>query len=47
MKIVRRHRRAILVVLLLGALLAMTFSFLKRVGVDPLEPLRDEPAEPR
>jgi hypothetical protein len=44
-QIVRKHRRAILFVLTLFALGAMTFGFLKRVGIDPLEsiaPARSE-----
>jgi hypothetical protein len=43
-KIVRRHRRKILFAVSLLALVAMTWSFLRRVGVDPLEPLRSPEA---
>jgi len=35
-KIVRRHRRKILILLSLLALTAMTFGYLRRIGVDPL-----------
>lgn len=41
MQIVRRHRRAIMIVLGVGALVAMTFGFLKRIGIDPLAPEPD------
>jgi hypothetical protein len=44
-QIVRRHRRAILLVLSLLALGSMTYGFLRRVGIDPLR--RDPPAERR
>ncbi len=45
MQWVRRRRRVILIVFTLGALIAMTFGFLKRIGIDPLGP--DESAEER
>lgn len=36
MKLVRRHRRGILLVFSLVALAGMTYGFLRRVGIDPL-----------
>lgn len=45
MEIVRKHRRPILVVLMLFALGAMTFGFLKRVGIDPIEMIAPARAE--
>lgn len=45
MQIVRRHRRAVLFVFSLLALAAMTYGFLRRVGVDPLAALRPEPVQ--
>lgn len=42
MDVVRRYRRAILAVLAILSLTAMTWGFLRRVGVDPLAALRPE-----
>ncbi len=42
MQIVRKHRRAVLFVFSLLALAAMTYGFLRRVGVDPLAALRPD-----
>lgn len=38
MKAVRRHRRAIMFVVSLFALGAMTFGYLRRIGIDPTAP---------
>lgn len=43
-KLVRKHRRAILLVFGLLALASITYGALRRVGVDPLEGLRPEDA---
>ncbi|MEM6956965.1 MAG: hypothetical protein AAF645_14820 [Myxococcota bacterium] len=43
MKWVRRHRSRIVAIFSFGALVAMTFGFLKRIGIDPLAPDRSEP----
>lgn len=42
MEIVRKHRRAILFVFSLFTLGAMTYGFLRRVGVDPLAAIAGE-----
>ena len=47
MQIVRRHRRAILALFAVIALSAMTYGFLRRVGVDPLAALRESGEEAR
>lgn len=47
MQIVRRHRRAILALFAVIALSAMTYGFLRRVGVDPLAGLREGGEEAR
>ncbi|MCA9604553.1 MAG: hypothetical protein KC619_03090 [Myxococcales bacterium] len=47
MEIVRKHRRIIMFVLGIAMLGAMTYGFLQRVGIDPLESLRPAPAERR
>jgi len=47
MRHVRKYRRVIMLVFGLGAISAMTYGFLRRVGVDPLESLRPESAEER
>ncbi len=36
MEFVRRRRKVILIVFSIFALVAMTFGFLKRIGIDPL-----------
>ena len=47
MRVVRRHRRLIMIVLGLFALGAMTLGYLKRIGIDPLEkPDRAEQSAP-
>ena len=45
MKIVHKHRRTILFVFGLLAVISMTWGFLRRVGIDPLESLRRAPSE--
>lgn len=48
MEFVRRRRKIILIVFSLFALVAMTFGFLKRIGIDPLgarEPSEQSPPE--
>lgn len=41
MQAVRRHRRAIMFVISLFALGAMTVGYLRRIGMDPLAPSED------
>lgn len=38
MRWARRHRKRILLVFGIGALIAMTLGYLKRIGIDPLGP---------
>ncbi len=47
MKLFRRYRRPIQVVLMAFALAAMAYGFLRRIGVDPLDGVRDEPSDGR
>jgi len=46
MRWVRRRRKTIMLVLGIFALIAMTFGYLKRIGIDPLGP-PDEQTEDR
>jgi hypothetical protein len=47
MRVVRRHRRAILLIFSVLALSAMTYGFLRRVGIDPLSALRPPATDER
>jgi hypothetical protein len=42
MRFVRRHRRSILIVLTLGALVAITLGYFRRIGCDPFAPTRPD-----